>query len=62
MLYNSISLLDETGNIIKLDKSQLESKPNDLNDIQGYKGDQRTLDKLIDSVNLTTNEKHMWCA
>ena len=31
-----------------------------MNDLQGYSSDHRTLDKLIDGVNITTNDKHMW--
>ncbi|KAL4471398.1 hypothetical protein ABPG74_008291 [Tetrahymena malaccensis] len=55
-----IEVYDEYGQKIPLKVSQLKARPKDLNEISGYHGDQRTLDKLIDGVNLTTNEKHMW--
>ncbi|EAR94456.2 hypothetical protein TTHERM_00052450 (macronuclear) [Tetrahymena thermophila SB210] len=55
-----IEVYDEYGQKIPLKESQLKARPKDLNEISGYHGDQRTLDKLIDGVNLTTNEKHMW--
>ncbi len=31
-----------------------------MNDIPGYSGDHRTLDNLIDGVNITTIDRHMW--
>ena len=31
-----------------------------MNSIPGYSGDYRTLEKLIDGVNNTQNDKHMW--
>ncbi|KAL4511622.1 hypothetical protein ABPG72_012467 [Tetrahymena utriculariae] len=55
-----LEVYDEYGQKITLKESQLKARPKDLNEISGYHGDQRTLDKLIDGVNLTTNEKHMW--
>ena len=38
----------------------LNAKPKDMNDIQGYSGDLRTLDKLINNCNITSNDKEMW--
>lgn len=36
--------------------------PRDLNDIPGNSGDKRTKDKLVDGVNVTTDDAHMWLA
>jgi hypothetical protein len=35
----------------------INAKPKDMNDVAGYTGDHRTLDKLIDNVNVTSDEK-----
>eukprot|EP00826_Nyctotherus_ovalis_P048329 TRINITY_DN5672_c0_g1_i2.p1 TRINITY_DN5672_c0_g1~~TRINITY_DN5672_c0_g1_i2.p1 ORF type:complete len:283 (-),score=55.93 TRINITY_DN5672_c0_g1_i2:11-859(-) len=39
---------------------QIDANPRDLNSIPGYSGDYRTLDKLLDGTNNTTDDKHMW--
>lgn len=31
-----------------------------MNVISGHSGDYRTLDKLIDNINITNDDKHMW--
>jgi len=31
-----------------------------LNEIPGHSGDYRTIDKIIDNFNITTDDKHMW--
>jgi hypothetical protein len=38
----------------------MAASPRDLNELDGHSGDLRTLDKLIDGVNVTTNDSHMW--
>ena len=38
----------------------VDANPRDMNVIPGYSGDYRTLDKLIDGVNTTTDDRHMW--
>ncbi|CAK4149038.1 unnamed protein product [Aphanomyces euteiches] len=42
-----------------LSLAQLDATPRDLNSL-GYTGDPRTLDKLIDGVNGTCDDTHMW--
>jgi len=39
---------------------KVTSSPKDLNCLPGYTGDYRTVDKLIDGINNTTDDKHMW--
>jgi len=41
---------------------QLHAFPRDMNVIPGYSGDTRTLDKLLDGVNCTNDDNHMWLA
>jgi hypothetical protein len=55
-----IEVLDEQMNVIPLKISQLNAVPRDMNAISGHSGDYRTLDKLIDGVNMTTDDSHMW--
>ncbi len=38
----------------------INAKPKDINEIQNHKDDKRTLDKLINGVNITTDETNMW--
>ena len=38
----------------------LTAWPRDLNDVPGHSGDTRTLDKLVDNVNQTMVDHHMW--
>jgi len=45
---------------IKITPLELNANPKDLSSIPGYSGDYRTLDKLIDGVNNTTDDRHMW--
>ena len=48
---------DQTA--LSLELGNLEASPRDLN-VFGYEGDPRTLDKLVDDDNQTTDEHHMW--
>ena len=43
-----------------LQKNQIEASPKDLNVIPGYSGDYRTLEKLINNRNATTDDHNMW--
>ncbi|KAL2635160.1 hypothetical protein R1flu_006639 [Riccia fluitans] len=56
----SIEILDPEGVPYSISKDALTAKPRDLNDIPGCRGDHRTLDKLVDGWNVTTNDQHMW--
>ena len=44
---------------VPLDRSMLDASPLDINQA-GFDGDQRTLDKLVNGVNVTTVDVNMW--
>lgn len=56
-----LQLIDETGTPLRLAPSQIRASPSDLNE-HGAGGDPRTVDKLLDSHNNTTDSWHMWLA
>jgi hypothetical protein len=53
-------VLGEAGCPIPLPRSQLSASPSDLNEGSSTGGDPRTLDKLVDGFNVTTDDMHMW--
>jgi len=55
-----IEILDQNMNPIPISSSQLTAVPQDMNTISGHSGDYRTLDKLVDGHNITTDDSHMW--
>ncbi|EFJ17661.1 hypothetical protein SELMODRAFT_114454 [Selaginella moellendorffii] len=55
-----LQVLDENGNAHSIQSEFITGKPRDLNDIPGHTGDYRTLDKLVDGCNVTTDDRHMW--
>lgn len=57
-----IELFDETGRPIRLDAARVSATPSSLNSLPDIQGDPRTVDKLVDGVYLTTDEKHFWLA
>ncbi|XP_016314172.1 uncharacterized protein KIAA0556 [Sinocyclocheilus anshuiensis] len=48
------------GESIPVDVSMATASPRDLNDLPENSNDLRTLDKLFDGMNITTDDKHMW--
>eukprot|EP00898_Chlorokybus_atmophyticus_P004718 jgi/Chlat1/5247/Chrsp33S00385 len=56
----AIQVLDPAMLPIPVSVSSLDARPRDLNDIPGYSGDDRTLDKLVDGCNVTQDDHHMW--
>ncbi|CAE8612015.1 unnamed protein product, partial [Polarella glacialis] len=58
----SLELLDGNLATIPLKEGMLEAYPRDLNDLEGVDNDVRTLDKLNDGVNCTSDDRHMWLA
>lgn len=55
-------LVTDADNIVQpvqLSLEQVMAQPCDIN-TQGHHGDDRTLDKLIDGVNVTQDDTHMW--
>ena len=45
---------------LALQKAWIEANPRDMNVIPGYSGDYRTLDKLINNKNQTSDDHNMW--
>ncbi|XP_077172354.1 katanin-interacting protein isoform X2 [Paroedura picta] len=48
------------GQALPVALDQLSASPRDLNDLAEYTEDSRTLDKLIDGINITMEDDHMW--
>ncbi|XP_032359148.1 protein KIAA0556 isoform X1 [Etheostoma spectabile] len=55
-----LEVVGKDGESIPLDLSMMAASPGDLNDLPEYEYDLRTLDKLIDGHNITTDDQHMW--
>jgi len=58
----SIELLDAMLAPIVVELHQIDASPRDLNDLEEVDEDPRTLDKLLDGVCCTTDDRHMWMA
>lgn len=54
-----LAAVDGCARQLELQRSQLDADPLDIN-VEGHTGDVRTLDKVIDGVNVTTDDLHMW--
>ncbi|GMH44713.1 hypothetical protein BSKO_12665 [Bryopsis sp. KO-2023] len=57
-----IAMVDSEGASRSFGGADICGTPSDLNDIPGNTGDDRTLDKLLDGVNATSDDSHMWIA
>ncbi|KAL8175232.1 UNVERIFIED_CONTAM: hypothetical protein K2H54_017079 [Gekko kuhli] len=55
-----LEVVGKGGQALPLTLDQLSASPRDLNDLAEYLDDSRTLDKLIDGVNITMEDDHMW--
>ncbi|CAB4005620.1 Hypothetical predicted protein [Paramuricea clavata] len=55
-----LQILGTQGEVIDLTFDMLQACPKDLNELPEYDDDDRTLDKVIDDVNITTSDEHMW--
>ncbi|XP_019902350.3 protein KIAA0556 isoform X2 [Esox lucius] len=55
-----LEVVGKEGDSLPLDLTMLDASPRDLNDLPEYSQDTRTLDKLIDGHNITTDDQHMW--
>ncbi|XP_029383143.1 protein KIAA0556 isoform X2 [Echeneis naucrates] len=55
-----LEVVGKEGESLPLDLSLMAASPRDLNDLPEYGHDLRTLDKLIDGHNITTEDHHMW--
>ncbi|XP_051703511.2 katanin-interacting protein isoform X4 [Oryctolagus cuniculus] len=55
-----LEVVSQDGQALPISLSQISASPRDLNDLPEYTDDSRTLDKLIDGTNITTEDEHMW--
>ncbi|XP_026207024.1 protein KIAA0556 isoform X2 [Anabas testudineus] len=55
-----LEVVGKDGESLPLDLGMMAAAPRDLNDLPEYGNDLRTLDKLIDGHNITTDDQHMW--
>uniref|UniRef100_A0A673G2I0 KATNIP domain-containing protein n=1 Tax=Sinocyclocheilus rhinocerous TaxID=307959 RepID=A0A673G2I0_9TELE len=55
-----LEVVGKGGESIPVDVSMATASPRDLNDLPECSNDLRTLDKLFDGMNITTDDKHMW--
>jgi hypothetical protein len=57
-----IEVFDEQGVRVPIAAGSITADPLDVNVLTGYGRDPRTVDKLVDDVNRTTDDLHMWLA
>lgn len=55
-----LAVVAADGGEVPLHIDALDAAPRDLNELPNVQGDLRTLDKLIDGTNVTSEDKHMW--
>ncbi|KAJ8284207.1 hypothetical protein COCON_G00030570 [Conger conger] len=55
-----LEVVGKDGQSLSLDMSLVEASPRDLNELPEYSRDLRTVDKLFDGHNITTEDEHMW--
>ncbi|KAM4715269.1 katanin-interacting protein isoform 2-T2 [Anableps anableps] len=55
-----LEVVGKDGESLPLDLTMMAASPRDLNDLPEYGHDSRTLDKLLDGHNITTDDCHMW--
>ena len=61
---SGLEIYDDMGNPVAFQdpKSQISAIPPDVNILPGYGTDPRTVDKLLDGVNWTCDDLHVWLA
>lgn len=61
---SGIEIFDDMGDPVKFPspKAQITASPPDVNILPGYGTDPRTIDKLLDGVNWTCDDLHVWLA
>jgi len=55
-----IQLFDASGHIIHIHPANISADPSDINILPSYGNDPRTIDKLVDGVNRTCDDLHVW--
>uniref|UniRef100_A0A7S0P615 KATNIP domain-containing protein n=1 Tax=Calcidiscus leptoporus TaxID=127549 RepID=A0A7S0P615_9EUKA len=59
---NGLELLDSDGKLICAPPGAVTADPYSISILPGMAGDPRTPDKLVDGVNATFDDRHMWLA
>jgi len=59
---NGLQLLDPTGAPLALSVDRIDADPSSIATLPQMQRDPRTVDKLIDGVNATYDDRHMWLA
>ncbi|XP_067859220.1 katanin-interacting protein isoform X2 [Heptranchias perlo] len=55
-----LEVVGKDGQALPITMDIIEASPRDLNELPEYNEDSRTLDKLIDGINVTSEDEHMW--
>ncbi|XP_067911776.1 katanin-interacting protein isoform X2 [Heterodontus francisci] len=55
-----LEVVGKDGQALPVTMDNIEASPRDLNELPEYNEDSRTLDKLIDGINVTSEDEHMW--
>lgn len=55
-------VMDEAGRPISLDASCVDADPKEMNDLLGTANDAALVANLLDGVNCTVDDSHMWLA
>eukprot|EP00743_Colponemidia_sp_Colp-15_P010352 GILK01011394.1.p1 GENE.GILK01011394.1~~GILK01011394.1.p1 ORF type:complete len:1186 (-),score=244.93 GILK01011394.1:158-3268(-) len=55
-----LQILSSDLSPVHMSVDSMEADPPDMNVIPGCSNDDRTIDKLIDNINVTTDDHHMW--
>ncbi|XP_066292007.1 katanin-interacting protein-like isoform X3 [Branchiostoma lanceolatum] len=55
-----LEVLGWEGDALTLSPRMVSATPRDITVLPGYEDDTRTLDKLVDGCNVTTEDEHMW--
>ncbi|XP_078096139.1 katanin-interacting protein [Mustelus asterias] len=55
-----LEVVGKGGQTLPVTMDNIEASPRDLNELPEYNEDSRTLDKLIDGINVTSEDEHMW--
>ncbi|XP_054283436.1 katanin-interacting protein-like [Macrosteles quadrilineatus] len=59
---NGLQMYNAAGNVITLTPSNISAHPASVRELDGMENDVRTVDKLIDGVNNSSDGRHAWLA
>ncbi|KAM4632551.1 katanin-interacting protein [Discoglossus pictus] len=57
---SGLEVVGPDGMALPISLNQISASPPDLSVLPDYQNDSRTLDKLIDGINITSEDNHMW--